>query len=478
MASSPPHGSPPAPADPRRWRALAVCLVAGFMALLDVTIVNVALPSIEVGLDARDEDLQWIVSGYALAFGMVLGLAGRIGDARGRRRVFLVGVAVFTLASVASGLAPVAGVLVATRAVQGLAGGVITPQVSGLIQQLFHGAERGRAFGWFGATVGVSTAVGPTLGGLLIHLGGPVDGWRWVFFVNVPIGVAAIVLAARLLPPDARGQRPPQRLDVVGMLLLGTGVLLVLVPVIEHQWHGPSRWLSTAGGIAVLAGFWAWERRYARTDEPTVDVALFRRRSYALGCLLAMFYFAGFTAVPFVLSLFLQQGHGYSALATGLTLTPFALGSAVAAATSGRVVTRVGRPLVAAGLVTVGVGVAATAVVIELVPVRLAPWAVAPALLLAGLGSGLVISPNVTLTLSEVPVRRGGSAAGVLQTGQRVGSAAGIALAGTVLFARLGATGDWGSAFGHAMIVTLILVAAALITALTDIGATRRARFR
>src|SRR5690554_3831203 len=234
MASSPPHGSPPAPADPRRWRALTVCLVAGFMALLDVTIVNVALPSIEVGLDARDEDLQWIVSGYALAFGVVLGLAGRIGDARGRRRVFLVGVAAFTLASVASGLAPVAGVLVATRAVQGVAGGIITPQISGLIQQLFRGAERGRAFGWFGATVGVSTAVGPTLGGLLIQLGGPVDGWRWVFFVNVPIGIAAIGLGARLLPSDARG--PQQRLDVVGMLLLGTGVLLVLVPVIEHQW--------------------------------------------------------------------------------------------------------------------------------------------------------------------------------------------------------------------------------------------------
>ncbi|HEY8450879.1 MAG TPA: MFS transporter, partial [Natronosporangium sp.] len=427
MASAPAHGSPPAAPDPRRWRALTVCLVAGFMALLDVTIVNVALPSIEVGLDARDEDLQWIVSGYALAFGVVLGLAGRIGDARGRRRVFLVGVAAFTLASVASGLASTAGVLVATRAVQGLAGGVVTPQISGLIQQLFQGAERGRAFGWFGATVGVSTAVGPSLGGLLIHLGGPVDGWRWVFFVNVPIGVAAIALGARLLPPDARGQASRQRLDVVGMLLLGTGVLLVLVPVIEQQWRGPTRWLSTAGGIAVLAGFWAWERRYARTGEPAVDVGLFRRRSYALGCLLGMFYFAGFTAVPFVLSLFLQQGHGYSALATGLTLTPFALGSAVAAAASGRVVTRIGRPLVAAGLVTVGVGVAATAVVIELVPGRSASWAVAPALLLAGLGSGMVISPNVTLTLSEVPVRRAGSAGGVLQTAQRVGSATGIA---------------------------------------------------
>ncbi|HEY8451568.1 MAG TPA: MFS transporter, partial [Natronosporangium sp.] len=425
---------------------------------------------------ARDEDLQWIVSGYALAFGVVLGLAGRIGDARGRRRVFLVGVAAFTLASVASGLAPVAGVLVATRAVQGVAGGIITPQISGLIQQLFRGAERGRAFGWFGATVGVSTAVGPTLGGLLIQLGGPVDGWRWVFFVNVPIGVAAIVLGARLLPSDARG--PQQRLDVFGMLLLGTGVLLVLVPVIEHQWHGPSRWLSTAGGVVVLAGFWAWERRYARTDEPAVDVGLFRRRSYALGCLLGLFYFAGFTAVPFVLSLFLQQGYGYSALATGLTLTPFALGSAVAAALSGRIVTRVGRPLVAAGLVTVGVGVAATALVVELVPGRSAPWAVAPALLLAGLGSGTVISPNITLTLSEVPVRRAGSAGGVLQTAQRVGAAAGIALAGTVLFARLGVTGDWGSAFGHAVTVTLVLVAAALATALTDIGATRRARLR
>ena len=201
MTSPSPIGVLPAPVDPRRWRALMVCLVAGFMALLDVTIVNVALPSIQTGLAAREADLQWVVSGYAPAFGVILGLAGRFGDARGRRRVFLVGVAAFTLASVASGLAPDAGALVAARVAQGFAGGVITPQISGLIQQLFRGAERGRAFGLFGATVGVSTAVGPTLGGLLIHLGGPVHGWRWIFFVNLPIGIMVILLGARLLPP-------------------------------------------------------------------------------------------------------------------------------------------------------------------------------------------------------------------------------------------------------------------------------------
>ena len=473
MAMPQPVGALPVPADPRRWRALVVCLVAGFMALLDVTIVNVALPSMRTGLGARGADLQWIVSGYALAFGVILGVAGRFGDARGRRTAFLAGVTMFVLASVASGLAPAAGMLIATRVVQGLAGGVITPQISGLIQQLFRGAERGRAFGLFGAVVGLSTAVGPTLGGLLIALGGPMHGWRWIFFVNVPIGAVALLLGARWLPGQPSGTGG-QRLDVFGMLLLGTGVLLLLLPLIEQQqWHGRSRWLLTAAGAVVLAGFWRWERHYARTGEPVVDFSLFQRRSYASGCLLGLLYFGGFSAVFFVLSLFLQLGLGYSALATGLALTPFAVGSAIAAAVGGRLVSRLGRPLVAAGLLLVALGVGGALLAVTLVSDHTLGWALAAPLLVAGSGSGLVITPNVTLTLSEVPVPRASSAGGVLQTAQRVGAASGVAVVGAVLFAQA-AAGDWPTAVRSALTVTIGLVLAALVVAAVDIGSGRR----
>ena len=178
--------------DPRRWRALAVVLVAGFMVLLDVSIVNVALPSIAAGIGADESDLQWIVSGYALSFGLVLVAGGRIGDARGRRPTLVFGLVLFTLASAACGAAQNATWLVVARLLQGIGGGLVTPQNSGLIQGLFRGEERGRAFGLFGAVIGVSTAVGPLLGGLLIQLGGSEHGWRWIFLVNLPIGLVAI----------------------------------------------------------------------------------------------------------------------------------------------------------------------------------------------------------------------------------------------------------------------------------------------
>jgi MFS family permease len=172
--------------DPRRWRALSVTLVAGFMSLLDVSIVSVALPTLQRDLGASPAAVQWVVSGYALTFALMLVPAGRLGDALGRRRMFLVGLAGFVLCSAAAGAAPSVGLLIAARLAQGLAAGVLAPQNSGLIQQLFRGVERGRAFGLFGAVVGVSTAVGPVVGGLLLQ----VADWRWIFYVNVPIGVA------------------------------------------------------------------------------------------------------------------------------------------------------------------------------------------------------------------------------------------------------------------------------------------------
>src|SRR3954466_11591459 len=180
-----------------RWHAMTVALVAGFMTLLDVSIVNVALPSIRDDLHLSSSELQWVLSGYALTFGLLLVPAGRFGDARGRRNAFIAGLAIFTLASAAAGLATGPLWRVVPRLVQGAAAGVVNPQVSGLIQQLFEPAERGGPFGPLGATIGVSTAVGPLLGGLLIAVFGAADGWRWIFYINVPIGLVAIVLGAR-----------------------------------------------------------------------------------------------------------------------------------------------------------------------------------------------------------------------------------------------------------------------------------------
>lgn len=458
--------------DPQRWKALAVCLVAGFMTLLDISIVNVALPSIQHGTGASESALSWIVSGYALSFGLLLVPAGRIGDARGRRPSFEMGLALFTLASVLCGLAPNATLLIAARLVQGMAGGILTPQVSGLIQALFRGAERGKAFGLFGATVGISTAIGPLLGGGIIALVGPDLGWRFVFVVNAPIGIVALVLARKLIPHTPRTDPAARDLDPVGVLLLAAAVTCLLLPLIEQQtWHSGSRLLLYPAAAVLLGAFLAHEVRHRRGGgEPVVDLALFERRSYSLGAGVGLLYFAGFTGVFFIYTQYLQDGLHYSALLAGSAITPFALGSAVSAAVGGRVVTRLGRPLVAAGLGLVVIGLLGTYVAVTLVPGRNAGWATLLPLLVAGIGSGLVITPNITLTLSEVPVERAGIAGGVLQTAQRVGAAAGIALTGSVFYGALtGPRPDWALAFRHGTLVIAALVLLALLLAVADV---------
>lgn len=462
--------------DPNRWRALSVCLVAGFMTLMDVSIVNVALPSISAGLHATTSDLQWILSGYALTFGLVLVPSGRLGDARGRRMMFVVGVALFTLSSLAAGLAPSAMALVVARLVQGVGGGLLNPQINGLIQELFRGAERGKAFGLLGATIGVSTAIGPLLGGVIIKLLGTDNGWRWIFFVNLPVGIACIALAYRYVhsrPPDDRRR---EDLDPLGVVLLGLAVFAVLLPLVqERQWPGAGKWWLLLLGAVLFALFVWWERGHAdRGGAPLIDLRLFRIESYTSGNIIAILYFSGFTSIFFILTLYLQLGLGYSALMAGLVVTPFAIGSTVGAFLGGQSVTRYGRPLVASGLVIVIVGLILTDLVVTLRGADPGWWLEFP-LLLSGLGSGLVISPNVTLTVSEVPVAQAGTAGGVLQTGQRIGTAAGIALIGSVFFARVASShGDFAVATSLALRVTVVLVMVALAAALVDVVSSRR----
>jgi EmrB/QacA subfamily drug resistance transporter len=456
--------------DPDRWKALAVVLAAGFMTLLDVSIVNVALPSIEQGLHAQPNELQWIVAGYALSLGLLLAPAGRFGDAHGRRPVFMVGVALFVAASAASALAPTPLVLVLMRLVQGVAGGLISPQISGLIQSLFRGEERGKAFGFFGSTIAVSTALGPLIGGALIALFGVHDGWRAVFFVNLPIGAAILLLARRYLPAPTAAERRPQALDPLGVILLGAAVVSVLIPFIEQStWHSPLRLALFPLGVALLVMWVLHERRYGRTREPLVSLDLFRIRSYALGAPVGLLYFAGFVAVFFILTQYLQLGLNYPAWKSGLSATPFAIGGVLVASAGSRQVLRRGPKLVAFGLATFLIGMAGVWLAVSAHPGHdVALWTALP-LLIAGLGGGLVISPNLTLTLSQVPVERAGSAGGLLQTGQRIGSAAGIAVTGSVFYNQLASShGDFATAFQHGIISIAAFVAAALALVLAD----------
>jgi EmrB/QacA subfamily drug resistance transporter len=456
--------------DPDRWMALGVVLAAGFMTLLDVSIVNVALPSIQQGLHAQPNELQWIVAGYALALGLLLVPAGRFGDAHGRRPVFMVGVALFVIASAACALAPTALALVLTRIVQGFAGGLIAPQISGLIQSLFRGEERGKAFGYFGATIGVSSAIGPLIGGVLIALFGVHDGWRAVFFVNLPIGAAILLLARRYLPAPTATERRPQALDPLGVVLLGAAILCILVPFIEQRtWHSPLRPALFPIAAVLLIAWVLHERHYSRTREPLVSLELFRIRSYALGAPVGLLYFAGFIAMFFIITQYFQLGLGYPAWKSGLASSPFAIGSVLVASAGSRQALRRGPKLVASGLATVLVGLAGVWLAVGAHPGHQAGLWTALPLLIAGLGSGLVISPNLTLTLSQVPVERAGSAGGVLQTGQRIGSAAGIAITGSVFYNQLAAShGDFASAFRHGLVTIAAFVAAALALVLAD----------
>jgi EmrB/QacA subfamily drug resistance transporter len=472
---------PERPALPGRWHALTVGLAASFMTLLDVSIVNVALPSIERDLGASAASVQWVISGYALAFGLALVPAGRLGDALGRRRMFLIALSAFVVTSALSGAAPTTGLLIAARLLQGAAGGMLNPQTSGLIQELFGGAERGRAFGFLGATIGVATAAGPVIGGLILSAFTGPDGWRWIFYVNLPIGLVALALAARLVPAAASSGRRGVHLDLVGSLLLGGGVLCLLLPLVDATGDGLTRlWPLFGLAVVLLAGFAWWEARTVRRGrQPLLNPQLARIPGYAPGLAIGLLYFVGFTGIWLVLALFFQDGLGYSPLRSGLAVTPFALGVAASAVIAGRLVTRVGRWLTVAGLTTIVVGLTATALVLRQVGGDQAAWAAAGPLLLAGLGGGMVTSPNVTLTLEAVPVRMAGAAGGALQTAQRIGSAVGTALLASIFYRILTSSGHaYPTAVSDTLLCASGLMLLALLLAIAELWGRHRHRHR
>lgn len=471
--------SPTSSRTPRdaRWPAFAVCLGAGFMTLLDVTIVNVALPSIETSLGAGPSELQWILAGYTLAFGLALVPAGRLGDVYGRRNLFLIGLAAFVVTSAACGLVTTGPALAGVRFAQGLAAGVLNPQVIGFIQDLFTGPERGKAFGYFGATIGVSTAIGPLAGGGLLALFGEGEGWRSVFLVNVPIGLVLLPLAWKLLPrPEKRADAPVRgaRLDVVGSLLLAAAVVAIMWPFVSSTSEGGgggggTAWWTVAVGAALVAVLVWWERRVlSRGGLPLIPGNLLRVPSFTFGVGVSTLYFLGFTGIWLASTLWLQSGLGLSPWQAGLVLTPFSISGAVAATLGGRWISRFGRPLVVVGITIIVLALGALDLVVSVVPEPGVAWVAAGILMIAGFGNGLIISPNQTLTLAKVPPGDAGAAAGSLQTMQRLGAAVGVSANSALFFAVLASTGSYTDAFAMSLRLVVAIMLLGLVVAIID----------
>ncbi|MGI3779768.1 MAG: MFS transporter [Janthinobacterium lividum] len=450
--------TPGTPAPVRgRWPILAVMLTAEVMDLLDSTIVNVAGPSLEASLGAGPVGLQWVIGGYALALGAGLVLGGRLGDRFGRRRVFLGGLIAFTLASLLCALAPSVGVLIAVRLVQGAAGAMLLPQGLGLLRENFSGAELATVFGVFGPVLGLGGIIGPVLGGGLIQADLFGLGWRLVFLVNVPIGIAAALVAWRILP-HRHGDRAVS-VDVPGAALVALSSALLVLPLNGGQDDGWPWWTWTCLALSV-AGFGLFvvqQRRAAAAGQvPLVTPSIFTRAAYRVGLGGIALFFTGLIGTQLILTLFLQIGQGYTAGQAGLGNLPLALGTAVGGALSGAVLAaKLGRAVLQLGAVVQLV--AAAVLWFQLGSLTDSPgpfsiWPLVPAVVVAGVGSGMVIAALFSVILAAVEDQEIGSASGVLSAVQSIAGSLGVAVFGSVFFAAV-KTGDPDRGFQHALLV-------------------------
>lgn len=468
-----------------RWRAFWVCVSVAAVTILDLTKVNVAIPVIGEVMDAGSTELQLIVSGFVLTFGLALVPMGRLGDQRSRRTLFLVGLVLYTLTSAMCALAPDATILFIARLLQGAAAGIQMPQVLGLIQELFHGKERGRAFGLFGATIGIATAFGPTLGGLLIALGGPSDGWRLIFWMNVPLCIIAIACVIWLLPTVRHSSPHPVALDPVGLVLFAATVVSLMWPFLfttGAPTDDPARWWLLVAFALFVSAFIAWERHYAaRGKAPLVSLELFRITSFRNGTLLQTLYFTATPGMFLVTTLFLQIGLGLEPVYAGMVSIGFALASAVTSWIGGNLVARHGRTFVVWGLAGVLVSVGGLMLAAMFADPAATPYIMAAVMTLGGAGGGFVIAPNQTLTLADIAVKQGGLAGSVGQLGQRIGAAVGTAVALSLFYAtiyRESGTHDalvvYHDAYAFGMLSVAIFLALAFIVAIVDLSARRR----
>ncbi len=471
------------PDQRQRYHALYTLLSAATLTLLAVSVLNVSIPSMTKALDLSSNDVQWIMAGYTLIFGLALIPAGRMGDTWGHRRLFVIGVAVFALSSLGAGLAMNPLTIILMRLLAGVGAAIISPQVLGLIQILFHGQERTRAYGFFGMVLGIGTAIGPTMGGVLIALLGANLGWRAAFLINIPICVVIIFITYRTIAPDPPQTTSDTRLDLPGILVLAAAFLAVMYPFIDATMPrgglGNWRWLLLPAGILTFLCFWALENsREKREIAVIMPRSLLLDPSYMVGTLVLTAFCAGWTALFIIYTLYLQQGLGISPLVAGLLQIPLALGSAIASAQSSRLTLRWGRWILVIACALVIVSLTVTVLITRIASPVSIPYLLIVSMFSSGLGSGIFFSPAQALSLLSIPPGRAGAAGGISQTAQRVGGAIGLAGATLAFYLRLGtidapagsapARTAYTGAFSYGMTAVIVFIIIAFLFSLAD----------
>ena len=458
-----------------RTIALLSLFLASTMELLDTTIVNVALPSIEAGLGATGAQLQWMVAAYPLAFAVALITGSRLGDLWGRKTLFLVGLVGFTVMSAACGLAPTAEALILFRALQGLAAAAMIPQVLTSIQVMYAPHERAAAMGLFTGLAGVTAVVGPVLGAVLTNADIAGTGWRSIFLVNIPVGIVAIVAAVKWVPNSVAERRPG--IDVRGVLVLAAGLLAVLYPLTMGRELGWPVWgyALMAGGLALLASF-VRAQQIAERDgrEPLVALSLYTLRSFGAGSAVHGILFVAMGAVFLCQTVYLQAGLGWSVLHAGLAGMPFAVATSVFAGIGMAVlVPRIGTRVLIIGAVVWAVGALLLLITVHSATADTSTWAFMPGFIVSGAGFGLMVAPIGMFTITDVPVAHAGSASGLLGTTGQLSSAVGVAVLGTVFFSVVDSQAStvtsemFRPAFEIALVALVVLMVVAAIVART-----------
>ena len=429
-----------------RWHILAVILIAEVMDLLDTTIVNVALPAIHASFGGGSTQIQWITAAYTLASAVLLITGARLGDLVGRKRMFLIGSLGFTLCSALCAFAVDPGMLIASRTAQGAFTALMLPQGLGIIRSVFPPKEVGGAFSLFGPVMGLSSVAGPTLGGFLVTANLFGTGWRMIFLINLPLGLAAVLLGARLFPGDDVRTGGASRLDLPGVALISTAVLLLVYPLVQGRALGWPAWTyaAMAAALPVLLVFARYQRRVSRSGgSPLVEPGLFANRAFVAALATGLFFFAAMSGLMLALTLMMQLGSGWTALHAGATMIPFSLGIVPAAILAGGVLgPRYGRRVLHAGMIVAALGACGLWASFSHWGLHITSWELIPGLVVTGFGMGLIMAPFFDIALAGVTDEYNGSASGVLNAVQQLGGSIGVATLGTGFF-------SWATAHGY-----------------------------
>ncbi|MCW3064193.1 MAG: transporter [Solirubrobacterales bacterium] len=459
---------------PNRWRwlAFAAVLAAAVMDLLDSTIAQVAAPSIRRDLGGSFADLEWISAAYTLAMAVTLLTGGRLGDLFGRRRMLMVGIAGFLLASIACAAAATPGELIAARAAQGALSALMLPQVMGLMRDLFRPEEMGKAFGVYGPVMGLSAMLGPILAGALIGADFLGSSWRMIFLVNVPVGVFALVTAARLLPTATATAARGARLDLTGAALAGVGMCLLVLPLVQGHQLGWPGWLDAMLGasVAVLGLFALHQVRRKRAGAtPLVEPGIFTHRGYASGIAFSLVFIASLGGIVLIFNLFLQAGLGFSAWHAAIGTAPWAAGAFVGSAIGGITMHKLGRRVLHAGLVVESLGLLGIYVVFESAGTGVGSLDLLAPMIVGGIGMGMVFVPLFDIAIADVEPSEIGSASAVLQSVNGLSMSLGVAGLGAIFFGlvkpQLGPAQGFLGAAEWTTLITVALLALAFAIA-------------